>query len=295
MTDAMRRKPKMSGVFDWMKKLLPPTPTKKSQLPAIRESMLPAELPKEKSFLDFFKPKEEKRSLIQVPSFMNVLIPAPTPPKAPKQEKEVWQDLFQPEKAPEKEIHELFKPEPTKPSPEMFDFLKPSAQREAILHTRQEEWPQGEPPLWSFTRWQMPTTYELAQTLHKMWDLPDIYETVLQTMDTKWWKREVEESAHSGEPAAIDLDQVTKYEPPYNDIARFLNVPDYVIEQYGAYGVEGHERFVTEVIQPMLDRIGKALDVFRPSQEMRGWFEIEPDENMNFWLRYKEAKFRQMG
>jgi len=78
-------------------------------------------------------------------------------------------------------------------------------------------------------------------------------EVVLQTVETRWWRQQVEDSAHTGEPAAIDLNQITKAEPPYNDIARFLNIPDNVIEQYGIYGPQGQERFVVEVIQPILE------------------------------------------
>lgn len=298
MTAAMRRKQHMSGFFDWMKKMLPPVPGPKSQLPILRESMLPAEVRKEKSVIDYFKPKSEesKGTLIPTPSFLNVIIPASAPkPAAPKPEKAVWQGLFQPEKAPEKEVHELFKPEPKAPMPEMFEFLKPSAQAEAILHTRQQEWPYGEPPLWSFTRWKMPTTYELALMINEKWDLEDIWETVLQTIDQRWWKQQVQDSSHTGEPAAIEINQITKNEPPYNDIASFLNIPDYVVERYGTYGPDGAARFDAEVIEPMLERIGKALDVLRPTKEIRGWFEIERDDQGNFWLRYKEAKFRQMG
>lgn len=293
----MRRKQHLSGPFDWLKKLLPPVSSPKSQLPAVRESMLPAEIEKPKTFLDYFKPKseQEKRSLIQAPEFFNVLIPAPVPPKPKtKTEKQVWEGLFEPEKAPSKEI-QVFRPEPKAPETEMFEFLKPSAKQEAILHTRQQEWPYGEPPLWSFTRWKMPTTYELALMINQKWELEDIWEMVLQTIDTRWWKQQVEDSAHTGEPAVIEINQITKAEPPYNDIATFLNIPDYVIEQYAVYGPEGHARFDAEVVQPMLERIGKALDVLRPTKEMRGWFQIEPDNLMNFWLLYKEAKFRQEG
>jgi hypothetical protein len=296
----MRRKQHLSGPFDWLKKLLPPTPPgPKSQLPAIRESMLPAQVEKPKTFLDYFKPKseQEKGTLIPIPEFLNVIIPAPSPPKPARTEpeKEVWQGLFQPEKAPEKEVFEIFKPEAKPSLPEMFEFLKPSAKQEALLHTHPQEWPYGEPPLWSFTRWKMPTTYELALMINEKWELPEVWEVVLQAINTRWWKQQVEESSHTGEPAAIDINQITKAEPPYNDIARFLNIPDNVIEQYGIYGPQGEERLVVEVVQPILGRIGKALDFLRPSREMKGWFEIEPDENMNFWLRYKEAKFKQTG
>jgi hypothetical protein len=283
----------MSGIFDWFKKISPPPlPGARSQLPILRESMLPAaprEAEKKMSIFDIFKskPKEVSRGLIKSPEFFGVLTPA-APPEAPKkkeQEKSLWEAMF-PEAPKEEE----------RPARELFEILKPSAIYEAQKYTNPSEWPFGEPPLWEDTRWQMPTTYELAEMIHQKWDLPGIYEFVLSTITTPWWKRQVAESSHTGEPAAIDINLITKAEPPYNDMGTFLNIPDYVIEQYGRHGQAGLERFTVEVLQPMLERVGKALDVFRPTPELRGWFELEPDQDMNFWLRYKEARFRpQLG
>lgn len=290
----MRRKQQMSGFLDWMKKLVPPLPGAKSQSLVLRESMLPAVPKKEEKKITPFsaifsaKPEAEKRSLIKTPEFFGILTPTPPPPPAPSIEEKqepLWSSMFPPQ--PEA---------PDRPVAEMFEFLKPSAIWEARQHTHPDEWPYGEPPIWESTRWHMPTTYELAQMIHQKWDLPGIYETVLNTIDTPWWKRQVEESSHTGEPAAIDISQVSAEEPPYNDMGTFLNIPDYVIDQYGRYGQEGHQRFTVEVLEPMMERVGKALDVFRPTPKLHGWFELEPDKNMHFWLRYKEARFRpQLG
>lgn len=289
------RRNALSGPFDWLKKLIPPIPSGKSQLPILRESMLPAVPRLEEKKLtpfSFLRPKEPK-ALIKTPEFFGILTPAAPPPAPPKEsgpaEKALWESMFTPApEAPEEEVGEIFeilKPETIR------EILKPETIREAQQYSRPEQWPYGEPPLWTHTRWHLPTTMELTQFIQQKWDLPGIYEYALSQSDTNWWKRQVEESAHTGEPAVMDIDQVSRAEPPYNDMGNFLNIPDNVIEQYGAYGEQGLERFTVEVLQPMLDRVGKALDVFRPTRALRGWFELEPDQDMTFWVRYKEAKF----
>ncbi len=287
----VRRRKHLSGPLDWLKKLIPPMPGAKSQAMIVRESQLPAVRPPEEkklSIFDVFKPKkEESRGLIKAPEFFGILTPAAPPPAPAKPEKKqemIFPKVFEP--APEA---------PEKPIGEMFEFLKPSAKREAQQYSHPEEWPYKEPPLWMNTRWKLPTTYELAQLIHQKWDLPGIYDMALSTIGNHWWRRQVEESAHTGEPAAYDLQLVSTAEPPYNDMGNFLNIPDFVMDIYGRYGEEGIERFNVEVLQPMLERVGKAMDVFRPTPELKGWFELEPDQDMNFWLRYKEAKFRQGG
>jgi len=287
-----RRSHHMSGVFDWLKKLVPPMPGAENRSLIPRASQLPSVArPEEKSLsiFDIFKakPKEAGRGLIKPPEFFGILTPAAPPalPAAPEKKQEaLWESIFQP--APQ---------EPERPVREMFEFLKPSAVSEAKQYMRPDEWPLGEPPLWMNTKWQMPTTYELAELIHRKWDLPGIYEAALSTAETDWWKRQVEDSAHTGEPAAIDLEQVSRAEPPYNDMGNFLNIPDYVMHVYGLSGEEGVYRFNVEVLQPLLMRVGKALDVFRPTPGLKGWFELEPDQDMNFWLRYKEAKYRPYG
>lgn len=304
-----RRKAKMSGIMDWFRKLAPPAPgamipfvpkeEKPSQLPALRPSTLPAAPRKESkqlSLFDFLRPEAERveRGLIlpkpPTPIAMFEFM-APAPP-AP-------QELIQEEKELEKEVWgKMFKPseEPMPAPAEMFEFMKPEAQAEARRFIHPSEWPFGEPPIWSQTRWQMPSTYELAEFIRKRWDLPGMYEFVLSQVTSPYWRRAVEESAHTGEPAAIDVDLVSRGTESTFEIANFLRIPDYVIENYGTLGPEGIERFTVEVLQPMFDRVGKALDVFRPTPVLRGWFDLEPDEDMNFWIRYKERKeYPQLG
>lgn len=205
------------------------------------------------------------------------MAPAPTMPAvtpAPPK-KEFWEGLI-----PAEEEKPLIEPE---------TFLKKEAVERAL---RRSEWPYGEPPLWTYTRWQMPTTLELVNRLKETWDLNGLFEYVLSQTERPSWARRVEESAHLGEPASLDVEQVSSSRDPYGDIVKFLYIPDVAVEEYARYGPEGIERFMVEVLQEMSERVGKALDVLRPTPELRGWFELEPDEDMNFWIRYKEAKYK---
>jgi hypothetical protein len=306
----MTRRRELSGIFDWFKRLAPPPPgamvpfvpkgEKPSQLPELRRGTLPAaprEESKQLSFFDFLLPEEERseRGLIlpELPKpvkMFEFMAPAPPTPAArsieeeQKLEKEVWGQMFKPSEEP-----------PAAPA-EMFEFLKPEAQEEARRFVHPDEWPFGEPPLWSQTPWQMPSTYEIAEFIRQRWDLPGIYEYTLNQVDNPYWRRRVEESAHVGEPATIDVDMISKGKNSTIEIANFLRIPDFVIEDYGSFGQRGIKRFTEEVLKPMFERVGKALDVFRPARSLKGWFELEPDEDMNFWIRYKERKqYPQLG
>jgi len=296
------RRPELSGFLDWFRRLAPPVPgamipyapqEQKSQLPAVRQSTLPATPQKESkqlSLFDFLEPQAKLPIISRLEQTFGFLPapPAPAPgPVIPQEEEkpeEIWGQMFKPSK------------EPIEQPADMFEFMKPSAQVEARQFIHPDEWPFGEPPLWQHTRWQMPTTLELADFIQKKWDLPGIYEYVLSQVDSPYWRREVESSAHLGEPASLDVDLVARAYDPTDDISRFLKIPDKVIEGYANFGPEGLDRFSVEVLQPMFERIGKALDVFRPTPALRGWFVLEPDDDMNFWIRYKEVKqYPQLG
>jgi hypothetical protein len=247
-----------------------------------RPSLLPAQ---QLSLFDFLKPEAKLPILSRLEQPFKFLAPEPGPVIPQEKPSEIWGQMFKPSE------------EPVPGSPRnMFEFMKPEAQAEARQFIHPDEWPFGDPPLWQHTRWQMPTTLELADFIQKKWDLPGMYEYVLSQVDSPYWKREVESSAHLGEPASLDVDLVARAYDPYSDISRFLRIPDNVIEGYATYGHEGLERFSVEVLQPMFERVGKALDVFRPTQELRGYFVLEPDDDMNFWIRYKEGKqYPQLG
>lgn len=271
----------LSGIFDFFARLFsPPSVFKKGEmLPIVRPETLPGAPRKEERKLapyEIFKPKP--RELIQRPSgviefFMAPVPMMPTVTPAPP-EKEFWEGLIPPE-----EEKALLEPE---------TFLKKEAVERAL---NRSEWPYGEPPLWMQTRWRMPTTLELTSLLREKWDLNGMFEYVLSQVERPGWSRQVEESAHLGEPAAMDIEPVAYAADPRADITKFLNIPDVVIEEYGRYGPEGTERFVVEVLREMSERVGKAMDILRPTPELRGWFELEPDQDMNFWIRYKETKY----
>lgn len=286
----MRRRAEMSGLFDWLRKAVtpPPLPGKQpSMLPVLRPEQLPAAPAEEKrSVIDIFRPKS--KGLIEAPKGVHEVFLAPQktllPAQAPAPEKPAvkWEVLVPQAEGATIPISE-----------DLVRFLKPSTVFEASRYVQPEEWPFGEPPIWSSTPWKMPTTYEVADYIRQRWDLPGIFEFVLMEVDKPYWKRLVEESAHVGEPATMEVEQLSDIADPRSDISRFLRIPDAVIELYGRSGHEGINRFNVEVLQPMLDRVEKAMEVFRPTPALRGYFEIEPDDQMNFWLRYKESKFPQ--
>lgn len=302
----MGRRKELSGIFDWLKRLAPPPPVTGAmipyvskeppgqQLPAVRPSTLPAVPRKESrqlSLFDFLEPRKKLPILAKLERAFEFLPPAPTPP--PQALVEV------PLEKPEETWGEMFKPseEPAPgQTPDMFEFMKPAARAEVRQFIHPDEWPFGEPPLWQHTRWEMPSTFELADFIQKKWDLRGMYDYVLSQVDSRYWKKEVENSAHSGKPASLDVDLIARAYDPNSDISRFLKIPDKVVGDYANFGPEGLERFSVEVLQPMFERIGKALDVFRPTPELRGWFVLEPDDDMNFWVRYKEVKqYPQLG
>lgn len=285
------RKAKMSGIFDWFKKLVPPSfPT---TLPARRQETLPVKPSsptKALSPFDVFRKKPQELTQRPAGAF-EIFVPPSAPPRkiqeriedrVEKQE-QLWGSMFR-------------EPEGTlPPTSEVFEVLRPEAVEESRRYIHPDEWPFGEPPIWSTTPWVMPTSFELAEYIRKKWDLPGMYESVLMNIEKPDWKRAVAESAHYGEPATMDVDLISQAYDPYSDIAKFLRIPDAIVEKYAREGEEGIHRFNVEVLQPMFDRVGKALDAFKPAPVLRGWFELEPDDDMNFWVRYKEAAYPQLG
>lgn len=181
---------------------------------------------------------------------------------------------------------------PTEPSPERLQIFRDLyVPEEAIQAARPQpirEIPRkGKGTLLERTRWQLPTTLELVEKLKNSWELPILWETVLSNVESPSWEKKVREAAHRGEPASIPLQLVTSRQDPYGDMAHFLGIPDAVIEQY-AERSNGAERFESEVIGPIAERVGKALDILKPSHEIFGWFDLMPDDDMNYWLVYSE-------
>lgn len=303
-----RRRKELSGVWDWLKRLAPPKPAAgamvpyvskedpRQQLPAVRPSTLPAAPRQESGALSLFEALEPGKTRLPILAKLEALFSF-LPEQKPEPQALV---PLAPEEKPEEFWGQMFTPQEVAPAgetPDMFEFMKPEAKAEARQYIHPDEWAFGEPPLWQqHTRWEMPTTFEVSEYVRRKWDLPGMYERVLSQVDSRYWRREVEESAHRGSPATMDVDLVSTAPNSFFDMARFLRIPDPVIEMYGRSGPEGLERFTVEVLQPMLEKVGKALDVFRPGRALPGWFVLEPDPDMNFWVRYKEVKqYPQLG
>jgi hypothetical protein len=279
----MRRRAEMSGIFDWFKKLVPPPlPKPTSMLPAVRPEQLPGMPVKEKkSLIDVLRPS---KSLIEAPK--DIFYEALKPAKKPEPKKEIqWSEIIPAVPQAAAPVYE-----------ELTSVLRPATKEYGTRRfVHPDEWPFGEPPLWQNTRWAMPTTMQVMEYIRHRWDLPGMYDYVLSQVESPQWRRLVAESSHYG-PAMMDVDLVSAGQNSFFDMAQFLRIPDPIIELYGRQGPEGIERFTVEILRPMLDKVGQALDVFRPGRALPGWFQLEPDEDMNFWVRYKEAKqYPQLG
>jgi hypothetical protein len=210
---------------------------------------------------------------------------------------ELWSTMFE-ESKEEGPIYEAF-PEGAPSRQETVQEAPGRAYRQP-----HEDWPKGEPPLYWATNWRVPTPYETAywiQNSPDKWDLPGLFEYAMRETDYPGWRREVEESAHTGEPAALEIDQIAHWSNAYDDLADFLEIPQRVLDIYfGEIHDEelAHERtwdFQTEVLTPYLDNVSRALDALRPVH-LRGWFEISPADDYSWWRKYVEAKYpRQLG
>lgn len=209
---------------------------------------------------------------------------APTPPAPPMPETE--------------QQPELFTPEPERPFGSFFELFEPSAE---VPSFRAGEYSHGI-PLWDLTSWRMPTTWEIHEEVVRNWDPNFIFETVLSETGTQYWKRAVEESTHYG-PATIEIDRVARKNSAFEDFAGTFQIPRQVLDLYfgnvttEADAQEASERFMEEVLNPLIDRYEKVFDLLKPTRELRGWFEFARDrETGDWWLTYREAKYRpQLG
>jgi len=149
------------------------------------------------------------------------------------------------------------------------------------------------PPLWIAFNfgWEMPPTIQLVEAIRTSWDMPMVFEEVLLATEDPYWRSSVEDSAHTGEAAEFEIQQIGSEFNPYGDVARFFGVPDALIERYAQQPEEGVENLLEEVLGPLFDRFEKAMDILKP-QSLHGWFEISPGSDDNLWMKYKEVLYR---
>lgn len=315
-------------IRDAWKKLGPPSPRslipyqepqtaqKRPLLPSIFEAFKPPAEGKKRSTLpamfEAFKPpvaKEEKAT----PLIFQHIKPT-LPVQAPErilQPPTIWQELFEaPAEAatPAPSVSEMFAPF-AGPPPEAAplpprapsSIIRPIPIQE-LRYYEPEEWgkdfpdiqekTQGRMPLWVVYNmgWRVPTEGELVNQIAQAWDLIAIFEEALQTIDDPYWAKLAAEAAHTGEPATLEIEALGQVGDPYRDLVRYLGVPEHVIEFYAAQP-DGAQLMTDEILEPMLERVGKAMEVLKPPP-LKGWFLIGRSGG-EYWLKYKEARFPQ--
>jgi hypothetical protein len=305
----------MESIFDRLKsaiqKVFPPVHGKPSTLlpalPPEREIAIPAP-PQERlpSIFEAFAPG----AITFLPKEAPLIFQAFKPSELIKEpEVPIWEGIFGPpapleEEMPVAEMFRSFAPaiEPESEEP------KPVPTGRLIIGPRRSwtdpaEWKKkfpdvadrtgGKPPLWiEFNLgWEMPPTIQLVEAIKTSWDMPMVFEEVLLATEDQYWRSAVEDSAHTGEAAEFEIQQIGREYDPYGDVARFFGVPDALIGMYAQEGEEGAEGLWEEVLGPLFDRFQKAMDILKP-QPLHGWFEISPSFDDNMWMKYKEVAYR---
>ena len=301
------------------------------RLPSMFEAFRPGQAPPPPSTLpSMFQafgppaaPREPSAGPLIFAAFKPTLpaLPPETPAAPPRQDLTLWEALFDPatvaEAAQERPLSEMFAGPPpgvapvapVEPAPPEFPvergLISPFSKPE-LRHYEPENWhrefpdiverTQGRMPLWVAYNmgWSVPSTMEVSNQLVEHWDLMMIFENALATLRDPYWKRTVEESAHTGEPAVMEIEEIAGVGDPYHDLFSHLGVPEHVLDFYAAQSNAG-ELLAEEILEPMLNRVGKALEFLKPPP-LKGWFVIGPsqedyviDEANTFWLKYKEA------
>lgn len=315
------KRTEMAGIFDWLKKkaVAPPPsggiiyvgPGGEARRELIRkeEPGLPA-APKptveEKllSIFQVFEPGQSKLPALAekmdiLPGFIKASPPKDLSASEESAQLELYSELFEEAKEEEASLFEALpegRPEEIRPA---APIMRPAREIQTGKAAH-EDWPRGEPPLYWITDWRVPSAFEVAhwiKTNPERWDLLGLFEFTLENTDYPGWRRLVEDSAHTGEPAELEIDMVAHWGSAYEELANFLEIPQRVVDVYfGDIRDEemAHERawlFQDEVIEPYVQNISRALDALRPRQ-LRGWFEISPADDYSWWLKYLETRFR---
>lgn len=295
----------MDGIFDWIRRALPgfeafrppaetpglPAPEARPGLPAPPPSGGLIPRPERLPMFEALRPKEGEGLLVRYlppKTIFAPLAPPEAPPQEPPQQPSLWPALFAGE-------------EPQATVPEMFSFAAPqeAPPEEALYEPAELRWLPGEPvPLWRVSSpWRMPTTMELVDRIREKWDLLELWDFVLLQTDYPAWREMVADSAHTGEAARLEIDLVAEYGDPYDSLSQLLGVPESVPVLYfrdARNNVEAEaagELYYSEVIGPMLDRFSKAFDVLKPVS-LRGWFDISPGMDGDWWFSYNQAAYR---
>jgi hypothetical protein len=290
---------RMDGVFDYLRRMLReqrgifeafaprpglPAPLPPAGLPAI----VPAPPGRRPSI---FRPLGPAALPAPPAPMFQPLVPfAPLPAPLPREEEQraLWERLFpRPMEAPPSAAEAFSMFAPAAPAPEIvWEALDWHRRFPDIAETTG-----GRIPRWMGLGWEVPNTWQLMGMLEGEWDLVGMFEHVLSNTEGPWWTSLVEASAHVGEPARIEIDRIAGWGDPYGDLATFFGIPEHVVAAYVGADPELATHFWQEVLDPLLDRLTKAMDALKPPR-FQGWFEIDQADDGSFLLVYKQAAFR---
>lgn len=295
----------MGGIWDWLKKLAPPSPIPETTgLPIVRQPSLPIPVPEKKpSFLtrflppplELFKPKEHEEKAPWQP--MSLFEPE-------QEEKAQPMSLFEPEVAPAPPremvpapVTELFQPAPVeRPARELF---QPFSEAEVEPRENVEIAPDAAgfeytkvlpfPP----RRTLLPTPEEVARAI-LTWSEPaeeHIWRAIREERKSEWFQEELAASRETGEAARIYLESfgsdgghptaweelAAAFHIPWSEFLRIGEAKAYVYEGKEYMELEAPDAVFEEIIFPLAHTVSQAFDLIKPP-DIPGFLTIDDVE-----------------
>lgn len=172
----------------------------------------------------------------------------------------------------------------------MFDVLAPAApSRGAAPAEAIWEAPPSRPaPRESRARgtWRLPTSEELAGHLRPMLDLPRIFSQIRSARKAPDFRRNLDRWAAQGLPALIPVTPVAAGAAA-ESFARFFGVPPSVLD---AYQRQGDEAVWNGLFWPLFDILSEAFEIEKPGDLPGWFaLEHDPDTD-EWWLVYLETE-----
>jgi hypothetical protein len=135
-----------------------------------------------------------------------------------------------------------------------------------------------------------------------MWDLDKAWDVVRSERATQWFQADVQEAAHTGRPALVEIEPLAHLWLREGEwvwqLADVFGVPDRVINMYYSSAPtprEAEGALWDEIFAPLARIFAEAFDLLKPD-DIPGWFEVHPDaEDEQVILYYNEARFRPRG
>lgn len=134
--------------------------------------------------------------------------------------------------------------------------------------------------------WRLPTSEELAGHLRSMLDLPRVFSQIRSARKAPEFRRNVDRWAAQGLPALIPVTPVAAGELA-EGFARFFGIPSSVLD---AYLRQGDEAVWSGLFWPLFDLLSEAFEIEKPGDLPGWFaLEHDPDTD-EWWLVYLEAE-----